>query len=89
MNPLIAFLGLAAYGKYTQAEAARERRQLQTQQAQDALQRRAQDLQDAVQDMEIDLIAEPDKYSARQLRAARQRADRAHEAALLAQAGQS
>ena len=82
----LAFLGLAAYGKHVQAGAARERKELQAQDAIDALRERAQQLHDAVQDMEIDLIAEPGKHSAKSLRAAQQRADRAQEALLLAQA---
>ena len=76
----LAFVGLAAYGKYMQAEAERER-------AINALRDRALELQDAVQNMEIDLIADADKYSAKQMRAARHRADRALDALLLAEAG--
>mgnify|MGYP001163301013 CR=1 FL=1 len=83
MNAFIAFLGLAAYGKCLQADAARERQQL----AADALRQRAQDLQAQLQDMELDAITDPGRHSARQLRAARNRADRAQEAALLAEAG--
>ena len=84
---LLAAVGFYVYGKCAQAEAARELRQLQAQQAIDALHQRAQDLQDAVQAMEFDLIMDPGKHSAKHMRAARRRADRAQEAALLAEAG--
>lgn len=76
----LAALGLAAYGKYLQVTAERER-------AVGALRERARQTQDALDDMEIDLIANPGKYSAKQMRSARQKAERAQEALLLAEAG--
>jgi|GEM_PF-6402189 len=78
----LAGLGLAAYGIYLQVTGERE-------QAVAALRERARQAQDALDDMEIDLIANPGKYSAKQLRSARQKADRAQEALLLAEAGVS
>lgn len=87
MNALFAFLGLAAYGKLTQAEAARDLDRLAARQAVQALHERAQDLHAQLQDMEWDAALEPGLHSARQLRAARRRAERAQEAALLAEAG--
>ncbi len=78
----LAALGLAAYGKYLQVTGERE-------QAVAALRERARQTQDALDDMEIDLIANPGKYSAKQLRSARRKADRAQEALLLAEAGVS
>lgn len=85
---LLVAVGLYAYGKCLEAEVERDRRRLQAEQAIEALRQRAQDLQDALHDMELDLITDPGKYSARHMRAARRRADRAQEAALLAEAGQ-
>ena len=75
----LAALGLAAYGKYLQVTGERE-------QAVAALRERARQTQDALDDMEIDSIAHPGKYSAKQLRSARRKADRAQEALLLAEA---
>ena len=77
-----AYRRVAWSGKYLQVTGERE-------QAVAALRERARQTQDALDDMEIDLIANPGKYSAKQLRSARRKADRAQEALLLAEAGVS
>lgn len=52
------------------------------------LRERAQELQERVEDMEFDRIVEPGKYSARQLRRARAKANRADRLAMLAESGE-
>jgi len=52
------------------------------------LRERALELRERVEDMELDQIVEPGKYSARQLRRARAKANRADRAAMLAESGE-
>lgn len=88
MNAFLAFLGMAAYGKHQQAEAARSRRAQRVEQALDALRSHAQQLHDAAQEMDLDNLLDPGHHSPAQLRAARRSAARAREALLLAEATQ-
>ncbi|MBS0501125.1 MAG: hypothetical protein JSR74_12480 [Proteobacteria bacterium] len=74
MNAFLAFLGMAAYGKHQQATAARSLRQLERLQQ---LRQQAAQLHDALHQLELDEITRPGTHSAAQLRAARQRAERA------------
>lgn len=55
---------------------------------QQMLRERAQELRERVEDMEFDRIVEPGKYSARQLRRARAKANRADRLAMLAESGE-
>lgn len=87
MNPFLFFAGVAAYYKLEQVMLEREAAQTQRELALIQLRERAQQLQQELEDMEFDQTLEPGKYSAKQLRAAQQRADRAQEALLLAEAG--
>lgn len=75
------FAGIAAYYKLEGDRLANESAR---DDAIEKLRLRAQSMQDELKDMEFHLISEPKKYSARQIRAAQQRADRAEGALLLA-----
>lgn len=90
MDAFWFFAGVAAYYKLDEVRLAREAdkraRYDERACAIDQLRSRAESLQDEFDEMQFDLTCDPDKYSARQMRAAQQRADRAQEALLLAQA---
>ena len=87
MDAFWFFAGVAAYYKLDEVLLAREAKERDRDDAIERLRWRAQSLQEKLEEMERDLIYDPEKYNARQMRAAEQRADRAQEALLLAQAG--
>lgn len=86
MNPLLSFAGIAAYYKLDQVLAEREAAQTQRELALIQLRARAEQLQQELEDMQFDQSLYPGQHSAKQLRAAQLRADRAQEALLLAEA---
>lgn len=86
MNPLLFFAGIAAYYKLDQVLAKREATQTNRELALIHLRARAEQLQLELEDMQFDQSLDPVQHSPKQLRAAQQRADRAQEALLLAEA---
>ncbi|MBB6579380.1 hypothetical protein HNP33_003492 [Comamonas odontotermitis] len=87
MNPLLFFAGIAAYYKLEEVLAERETAQTKRELALIQLRARAEQLQQELEDMQFDQTLQPSRHSAKQLCAARQRADRAQEALLMAEAG--
>ncbi|MCD2163820.1 hypothetical protein [Comamonas koreensis] len=87
MNPLLFFAGIAAYYKLDQVLTEREATQAKRELALIQLRARAKQLQQELEVMQFDQSLDPGQYSAKHLRAAQQRADRAQEALLLAETG--